>query len=294
MRNGLFKAIMTSFIFGASQFCLAVGDTNIIVISDWSEPVSLRNANLHDQAIRGRLLIVEGMQPAYGGPPTANAAMTFVELQNVSGGYDDKGIDIYFDVMKLNCELTDATGNVLPKPNAGPWGGRGPLTPCWVRLPYNATIRLFVNNGRREPLTIYPNGEPWCHWDIAASDTNTYFLSGKLSLSTHTNLTFSEMDPRKHGTATLAFPKTRISPASLVLSKEAQAVLDGLNLKAADPAWQREFDMIERPETRPPNRKISGEVTAFLSSSKQCLAKLGVRVRWNANTKLYEALAGRQ
>lgn len=265
--------------------------TDLIVVSDWSEPISLRNENLHDQAIRGRLLIVEGMEPAYGGPPTTNRAMTFVELQNVSGGYDDKGIDICFDVMKLKCELTDATGKLLPKPNPGPWGGPGPFAPSWVRLPYNSTIRLFVNNGMREPLAIYSNGEPWCHWDIAASDTNAYFLSGSLSLSTHTNRTFSELDPRKHGTASLIFPKTRLPTAGPLLSQEAQAILDGLNLKAADPAWRSEFDRIERPETRPPNQVNSGEATAFLSDSKRRLKNWGVRVAWNATSKRYEVVA---
>jgi hypothetical protein len=75
------------------------------------------------------------------------------------------------------------------------------------------------------------------------------------------------------------------------LSQEAQAVLDGLNQKAGDPAWQSAIDMIERPETRPPNLKDSGEVTAFLSVKKQDLAKLGVRIRWNAKAKCYEAVA---
>lgn len=191
MKNGSFRAIMSCFLFGACQFCFAGGDTNVIVVSDWSDPISLRNENLHDQTIRGRLLIVEGMDPAYGGSPTTNSAMTFVELQNVTPvGYD--GIDICFDVMKLNCKLTDATGSVFIEPVRGPWGGRGPFAPSWVRLPYNSTIRLFVNGGTREPLAVYPNGEPWCHWSIAASDTNTYFLSGTLSLSTHTNQFFGE------------------------------------------------------------------------------------------------------
>lgn len=66
-------------------------------------------------------------------------------------------------------------------------------------------------------------------------------------------------------------------------------MLDELNRKAADPAWQSAIDMIERPEIRPANQVDSGEVTTFLSDSKQRLAKLGVRVRWNATSKRYEA-----
>jgi hypothetical protein len=110
-----------------------------------------------------------------------------------------------------------------------------------------------------------------------------------------------QLDPGFQGIAALGDPvgtKTisdtpPVAPAatstSLPLSQEAQAVLDGLNQKAADPAWQSGFDMIERPETRPQHQVISGEVTAFLSDSKQRLAKLGVRVSWNATSKRYEA-----
>lgn len=75
------------------------------------------------------------------------------------------------------------------------------------------------------------------------------------------------------------------------LSKEAQTVLNGLNLKAADSAWQSAIEMIERPETRPPNTVDSGEVTAFLSGSKKRLADLGVRVAWNTASKRYEVAA---
>ena len=69
------------------------------------------------------------------------------------------------------------------------------------------------------PLALYPSGEPWRHWSIAANDTNTYFLSGTLTLSTHTNLSlsapFREMDYAEHGTATLAFPMTRIAASRM-------------------------------------------------------------------------------
>jgi hypothetical protein len=252
---------------------------------------------LHDQAIRGRLLIVEGMPPAYGGPPSTNGAMTFVELQNVTPACCDD-IEVFFDVMKLNCVLTDVTGEAVTNP-VGPWawGGRGPFPPTWVTLPYNSTIRLFVNGGTRDPLTVYPNGEPWRHWSIAATDTNTYFLSGTLSLSTHTNLTlsppFREMDYEKHGTATMTFPTTRISAAWSPGSSAApaQAVLDELNYKAENSAaWRSEFDRLERPEVRPSNYVVSGECAAFVRNGKERLATLGFNVRWNDRTSRYELM----
>ncbi len=213
---------MSLIIFSACQLCCASGDTNIIAMSEWSKAVLLRNDQLHDQAIRGRLVIVEGMEPAYGNPPTANGAITFVELQNMTRACCDD-IDVCFDVTKLNCELSDGAGKLVPKPTGMEWGGRGPFAPCWVKLPYNSTIRLFVNGGTRNPLAVFPSGVPWCRWSIAANDTNTYFLSGTLSLFTHTNLAlsppFREMDYQEHRTATLAFPKTRIT-ASRMASRE--------------------------------------------------------------------------
>ena len=180
------KALVSCFIVAACQLCFAAGDTGVIAISEWSKPISLRNDQLHDEAIRGRLLIVQGMEPAYGGPATTNGAMTFVELQHVTGACCD-GIDIYFAVTNLHCELSDGTGKAVPKPTQGGWGGRGPFSPCWVNLPYNATIRLFVNGGSMEPLSVYPGGEPWCYWSIPRTDTNIYYLAGTLSLSAHTN-----------------------------------------------------------------------------------------------------------
>jgi len=212
------KAIVSCLIFGACQLCFATGDTNIIAMGEWSKPVSLQNDQLHDQAIRGRLLIVQGMEPAYGGPPTTNGAMTFVELQNVTGACCDD-IDVCFDVMKLNCELSDSAGRAGPMPSVIVWSGRGPLAPCWVKLPYNSTIRLFVNCGALDPLAVFPSGEPWRHWSIAGNDTNIYFLTGTLNLFTHTNLSLPpqirEMDYNRNRTATMEFPKVRITTSSM-------------------------------------------------------------------------------
>ncbi len=219
------KVIVSSFIFAACQLCPAVGDTNIITMSEWSKPISLRNQHLHDIGIRGRLLILQGMEPAYGGPPTTNGAMTFIELQNVYEASGD-GIEVYFAVTNLHCELSDANGRVVPKPTGGGGSGRGPFSPCWVNLPYNSTIRLFVNGGTLEPLAVYPSGEPWLHWSILATDTNRYFLTGTLNLSTHPNLSlspeFREMDYKLNSTATLEFPKVEIRANRRASQQEAK------------------------------------------------------------------------
>ena len=211
------KSIALSLLLLSSIYCFAADNTNVIAMSDWSLPVGLQDNELHDQAIRGRLLIVEGSEPAYGGPKTETHAMTFVELQNVTGA-NCGSVEVCFDVMKLNCDLSDESGKSVPKPAGGAWGGRGPFSPCWVALPYNSTIRLFVNAGSRIPLAVYPNGEPACHWSISPSDTNVYYLSGTLSIFTRTDNAISSMPQSlqqnfydSHCKGTLNFPKMKIS-----------------------------------------------------------------------------------
>jgi hypothetical protein len=70
-------------------------------------------------------------------------------------------VKVYFGVMGLNCDLVETNGTHPPLENVRGWGGRGPFQPCWVVLPYNSTIRLFINSGNRSPLHIHQNGEPW-------------------------------------------------------------------------------------------------------------------------------------
>lgn len=168
-------------------------------------------------------MIIGGNEPAYGGPHTDNAAMTFIELQNVTGAYSEN-VEVCFDSMKLSCVLTDEHGKSVPKPMGGGWSGRGPLGPYWVTLPYNSTIRLFVNCGRKSPLAVYPNGEPWSRWSISSIDTNVYYLSGTLEICTSTNhlakvlgdapaslkqLYYEQYE--QNCRKTLTFPKMRIS-----------------------------------------------------------------------------------
>jgi hypothetical protein len=202
------KTLSAVVFLVACRVCFAGTDTNIIAMSDWSDPVSLRNEQLHDQSIRGRLVIVKGYEPAYGGTETNNGAMTFVELQDATGASGDN-TKIYFDVMKLRCQLSDATGKPVPAPGGGPWSGRGPFPPVWLTLPYNSTIRLYVNGGYSNPLCIYPTGEPGCFWRIPKTDTNTYYLTGTLKLLSVTN-TVPEWQAAYN--ATLIFPKFKVHP----------------------------------------------------------------------------------
>lgn len=196
-----------------SLVCLA-DDTNIIVATDWSEPVAY-----YDYSVRGRLIIVGGSEPAYGGPKaeTTNHTMMFVELQNTFGACC-ASYKLYFDVMGLKCKLVDSNGKPAPKPKQVGWSGGGAFPPSWVVLPYNSTTRLFVNPGSRSPLHITETGEPWSYWEIPSNDTNVYYLSGSLTISTATNATLvakphDDANPHEYHEwkGTLVFPKVKIS-----------------------------------------------------------------------------------
>jgi hypothetical protein len=62
---------------------------------------------------------------------------------------------------------------------------------------------------------VYPSGEPWSRWSIPANGTNVYYLTGTLSVSTHTNSSL----PPDYYTATLIFPKTRIIGGNVEAAK---------------------------------------------------------------------------
>jgi hypothetical protein len=209
------------FVLCSICYCCFADDTNIIVKTDWSESVKLQNLESgHDHNIRGRLLIVAGSEPASGGPKTDNAAMLFVELQNVNGAYSED-VDLLFDSTKLKCTLTDEHGKDATKPMGFiAYSGRGALV-NWVTLPYNSTIRLFVNSESKSPLSIHSSGQPWSQrWKISSGDTNVYYLSGTLELRTRTNgiakifgdipLSRKQDYYEKDCVKTLIFPKVKI------------------------------------------------------------------------------------
>jgi hypothetical protein len=194
-------------------FCCFADDTNIIAASDWSEPVSLQNPKTgHTHEIRGRFLIVAGTEPGFGRSET-NAAMTFVELQNVTRA-ESENVDVYFDTAKLKCKLNYANGEDVPMPQkVWAWSGDGAHS-YWVVLPYNSTIRLFVISGSKSPLDVYPNGWPPQHWSISSSETNANYLSGTLEICTITNTSVKKTPffiDEQYCRKTLAFPKMKIS-----------------------------------------------------------------------------------
>lgn len=208
----------------AALYRVTAEDTNVLAASDWSAPVDSQ-ARV-DHPIRGRLLILSGSEPGYGGPKTYSDTMLFVELQNETGACCGS-IKMWFDVMGLKLDLVDANGKPATIDQVGGWSGRGAIGGCWVVLPYNSTQRLFVNPGTKSPLRICRGGEPWDRWSIPSTDTSAYYLSGTLTVSTPTNSTFSVVPQEKQGaphayaewTGTLTFPKMKISPADIAKRK---------------------------------------------------------------------------
>ena len=174
----------------------------------------------HDHSIRGRLLIIAGSEPAYGGLQTDNGTMTFIELHNVTGARSEN-VDVHLDTMKFI--LRDQNNKDAPEPRfiAGSYGSAIGSGPCWESLPYNSTIRLFLVSGTKSPLTITKNGDSSSYWSIPTNDTNEYYLTGTLQIYTRTN-GLDEAFPKgleelkwktynQECKATIIFPKMKIS-----------------------------------------------------------------------------------
>ena len=157
--------LTTVLLFLLAFRCLA-DDTNIIVASDWSQPVSCQESE-----VRGRILILAESSPAYGGSNPENNTMMFVELQDMHA----PSIKLYFDVFGLNLDLKDSNGKPAPEPTGKGWGGGRP-SPHWAVLPACSTIRLFVHDGTKSPVIIRKGGEPSDYWAIPSTNTNVFYL----------------------------------------------------------------------------------------------------------------------
>jgi len=202
------KAIVSLFLVATLQVCMAGSDASVIATSEWSKPVSTK----YDQTLRCRLLIAQGHSPAHAGevPETA----VYLELQNVSGAIGAP-MKIYFDPGRgLRCEVLDANGKAPPMVGgAGSGGGAGS---SWITLPYDSTIRLRANMygyGRKEGdgLLIQMSPPNMQRWDIQASDTNVYFMSGKFTVVMPPDYVAKDFtETRSIWTGTLELPKMKI------------------------------------------------------------------------------------
>jgi hypothetical protein len=204
------RAITLFLFFVAGQFSFAGGGTNIIALSDWSQPVGTD----YGQILRGRMLLAQEHSPAYLGqiPETE----FYLELQNVSRAVG-RPMQIYFEPgAGLHCEVLNANGK--PPPAVAGGGSGSGAGPCWITLPYDATIRLRANmygfgKKKGDGFLIAMSEPRMQRWDIQTGDTSVYFMSGKFTVKTPTNHVTKNFDEASSiWTGTLDLPKMKIPP----------------------------------------------------------------------------------
>ena len=205
------KTISTFLFVAACQVCFAGVDTNIVAMSDWSEPVGYREVGYlgSGPAIRGRLILWKGFTPGYAGKTPETAI--YVELQNMTTSGSQ--CEFYFGGGEgLRCELFKGDGEkVEPSVGGGYGNGPGPFgVGGWITLPHDSTIRLRANakggtpDGYALAICMWKG-----QWYIRDGDTNTYSLSATLSITSPTNRVTTLTSPIWKGT--LTFPKMKIS-----------------------------------------------------------------------------------
>jgi hypothetical protein len=187
--------------------CLGVEDTNAIAIGAWSQPVETSAmGHAGSCAMSGRLLILEGRSSAYTGklPET----QVYLELRNASSGAGG-AIDFYFDPRDgVRAALRDTNGQ--PPPPVGTGGSGAFPGPCWMTLPYDATVKLrcsWLGYGMAKTAGLkIPLFEELI---LRADNTNDYYLA----------VTFTAPPPTNHVVepghtvwqGTLALPKVNVS-----------------------------------------------------------------------------------
>lgn len=204
------KTIMLCLLFSAACLCYAGEDTNIIAESEWSAPVQTGDVG----SLRARLVITYAHDLASASP--GEEALVYLELQNVTGGW--KSLQIYFQPAKsLHLTLLDANGKP-PVNRGGDRGDGGMITGdggYWITIPYDSTIKIRLNMSGSEKgssigLSLWM--PEFVHWHIPAGDTNTYFISGTISLTPPTNQTSQDVGvSRDRWNGTLELPKMKIA-----------------------------------------------------------------------------------
>ena len=201
------RTITSLFLLLATcQFSFASDDTNIIAMSDWSNPVSTSGGH----RIRGRMIAAYGRGAAFVGPWPET--QVFMEFQNVSGAIG-RPTQFYFDPYRgFRCEMKDVHGKTISTGGGGDGGGAGAT---WITLPYDSAIRLRANmygygnkRGDGLNLTLYPTQA----WQIRAGDTNEYYLTGTFTVATPTNFVPKDFEAaRAVWSGTLELPKMKIT-----------------------------------------------------------------------------------
>jgi hypothetical protein len=186
------------------ELSFAADEVKLIAISDWSKPVAASSGH----TLRLRMIVAQGRSAAFDGPYPET--QFYLEFQNVSGVISHP-TTFYFDpAQQLHCELSDINGK---SPHVGQGGSGGGAGAAWITLPYDGTIRLRANMfgygnkpGDGLQLTLWPPAQCWV---IQQNDTNAYYLSGTLTVSSPSNAIPNAAADAWSGTFEL--PKMKIS-----------------------------------------------------------------------------------
>ena len=225
------KTLPLVLLFASSRLCLAAGEpqhvpvtdwltsrqntgaaagvlnTNFIAVSDWSKIVMDKPApGKRGGGLRARMLLAHQYQSPF------SETILYLELQSAVNGSDT--IQAYFDPRDcLHCKFVDSHGNPAPGSLSGNGGGSYP-TPCWITLPWDATVRLHANTyavaqALGSPPVDKGDFLELSEWSIPAGDTNTYYFSGTLTITAPTNQVV--LPPAEVFQGTLELPKMKIS-----------------------------------------------------------------------------------
>ena len=217
-RKYFMKAIVSLMLLTACHYCLAQTDTNLIAAGDWSKPVSDGKEN-DTATLRGRLLVYDvydsNIKSTLNLARMYDHARVYLELQHLEPEntwarpveiYYDPGFDFYtlehggvfehdasgaisngiHHQPSLHLQMRD--GNDKPYTNECITINGSDPAPCWIILPYDATVRLradiytLADSKKPNGLEIFVNGG---RSTIPPHATNDYYLCGTFSPPTN-------------------------------------------------------------------------------------------------------------
>jgi hypothetical protein len=209
--NNYLSIIAVPLFFIICEPSFAGENTNVIALSDWSEPVGCGEAIGECGSLRGRLLIQYGFSPNYAGQTPET--QVYLELQNVSPTGE---LEFYFDPREVKYQLLDANSN--PPPQVGMGGSGGGPSALWVTLLFDSKIQLRASlygfgmqPGRG---LMIPLGYGVV---IEAGNTNDYYLTATFTADGSTTRVSSPGHYIWQGT--LKIPKTRVYSPPRAMSR---------------------------------------------------------------------------
>jgi hypothetical protein len=143
-----------------------------VAVGEWSE---VEREGPAFPKLRGRLLLYPPIQKTAG---QSRVLPVEIELEDVSAAMGQAPGSFYFDFTNsVVCELTDASSNTVPAKQLVFNSTPGPV---WLTVPFDGTSRFRADSS---DLAEAPDSGGLSievgrrSWNIAAGDTNAYFLS---------------------------------------------------------------------------------------------------------------------